>query len=103
MQRHFARRIESLEQTILPLTASVFLDRVRKQARRSGRSFDSAMESLVSRVSDDELEHLTTEFETMAFGNDTVARDDAKHETLAAAGYPAWSGSPIDELGEEGW
>jgi hypothetical protein len=83
MQRHLARTIESLEQSILPLTASVFLDRVRKHARRSGQRFDSAMESLVSRVSDDELEHLTTEFETMAFGDDTVARDAAKRETLA--------------------
>jgi hypothetical protein len=103
MQRHFARRIESLEQSILPLTASVFLDRARKHDRRSGQSLGSAMQSLVSRVSDDELEHLTTEFETMAFGDDTAARDAAKRETLAAAGYPDWTSPPAEESRDKGW
>jgi hypothetical protein len=86
MQRQFARRIESLEQSILPLTASVFLERVRKHARRSGKNFDSAMQSLVSKASDDELQRLETEFERMAFGDDIAARDAVKREVLVAAG-----------------
>jgi hypothetical protein len=103
MQRHFARRIESLEQSILPLTASIFLDRARKHARRSGQSFDSAMQSLVSKVSDDDLERLTTEFEWMAFGDDIAARDAAKRETLTAAGCSVCPSSPGEESREEGW
>ena len=102
MQRHLARRIESLEQSILPLTASVFLERVRMHARRSGKSFGAAMDSLVSKVSDDELERLTAEIEWLAFGDDIAARDAAKRETLAAAGCPVWN-LPGEESGGEGW
>ena len=102
MQRHLARRIESLEQSILPLTASVFFDRVRKHARRSGKSFDSAMQALVSKASDDELERLEAEFERMAFGDDTAAQDAAKREVFAAAGYPDWN-PPGEEPRDEGW
>jgi hypothetical protein len=93
MQRHIARRIESLEQSILRATASVFLGRVRKHARRSGKSFYSAMQSLVSKGSDDELQRLETEFERMAFGDDTAARDAAKREALAAAAPTCSPGS----------
>ena len=103
MQRHLARRIESLEQSILPLTASVFLERVRKHARRSGKSFDAAMDSLVSKVSDDELERLTAAVEWLAFGDDIAARDAAKRETLLAAGYTEWPSSPGQESRDEGW
>jgi hypothetical protein len=102
MQRRLARRIESLEQSILPLTASVFLGRVKKHAQRRGISFDSAMQSLISKASDDELESLEAEFERIAFGDDTVARDAAKREVLAATGYPDWN-PPGEELKEEGW
>ena len=79
MQRQFARRIASLEEFILPLTASVFLERVRNHARRSGKSFDSAMQSLVTKVSDDELQRLETEFE--------------RSDRPARLGTTAWSGS----------
>lgn len=102
MQRRLARRIETLEQSILPLTASIFLERVGKHARRSGKSFDSAMQSLISKVIDDELERLETEFERMAFGDDTAARDAAKREVLAAAGYPDWN-PPAEESWDEQW
>ena len=91
-----------MELSILPLTATVFLDRVRKHARRSGKSFDSAMQSLVSKVTDDELQRLETEFEQMAFGDDSAARDAAKREALAAAGYPVWN-LPSEESRDEGW
>jgi hypothetical protein len=92
-----------LEQSILPLTTGVFLERVRKHARRTGMSLDSAMQSLHSKASDDELERLTTEFEWMAFGDDIAARDAAKREVFAAAGYPDWTSPPIEGSRDEGW
>ena len=72
----------------LPLSAEVFCRRVRTHARRTKTSFGSAFESLISKVSDDELETLEAEFERIAFGDDTAARDAAKREVLADAGYP---------------
>jgi hypothetical protein len=103
MQRHLARRIESLEESILPLTGSAFLERVRKHARRSGKSYESALQSLVSKLSDNELDRLTTEVEWLAFGDDTAARDAAKRETLAAAGYTDWQNLPGQESRDQGW
>jgi hypothetical protein len=91
MQRGIAGRIGSLEEFLLPLSASVFLARVRTHARRSGTSFGSSFDSLISKVSDHELDLLATEFERIAFGDDTAARDAAKSEVLAAAGYPDWN------------
>jgi hypothetical protein len=103
MQRCIGRRIASLEQSILPLTTSVFLERARKQARRRGMSLGSAMDLLIAKASDDELERLTEEFECLAFGSDTAARDAAKREVLAAAGYPDWTSPPVEESRDEGW
>jgi hypothetical protein len=103
MQRGIKRRIEGLEQSILPLTDSVFLGRVKKHAQRRGISFDLAMQSLISKVSDGELESLEAEFERIAFGDDTAARDAAKRAFYfvafgfahaAAAGAVPASSSP---------
>jgi len=80
----------------------VFFARAKAHARRSGTTFGSAFDSLLSKVSDDDLEHLTGDLERMAFGDDTAARDAAKREVLAAAGYPVWN-LPGEELMEEGW
>jgi hypothetical protein len=102
MQRAIARRIGSLEECLLPLSATVFLARVRTHARRSGTTFGSAFDSLISKVSDDELERLETEFERMAFGGDTAARDAAKREVLSAAGYPVWNPAGA-ESSDEAW
>ena len=60
------------------------------------------MESLISKVSDDELERLTAEFERLAYGSDTVARDAAKRAFFAEAGYPDWN-PPVEESRAEGW
>jgi hypothetical protein len=103
MQRHFERRIASLEEFILPLSASVFLERAREQARRRGTSLGSAIDSLISKASDDELERLAAELERLAFGSDTAARDAAKRKVLAAAGYPDWTSPPVEESRDEGW
>ena len=49
------------------------------------------MTSLLKDVSDGELESLAAEFERLAFGSDTVARDAAKRKVFAATGYPDWT------------
>jgi hypothetical protein len=98
MQRGIARRIGSLEGFLLPLSASVFIARVRTHARRTGTSFGSALDSLISKVSDDEFDLLATELERIAFGDDTAARDAAKRE----AGYEVL-GPPAVELADEAW
>ena len=103
MQRGIPRRIGSLEEFLLPLSANVFLARVRSHARRSGMTFGSAFDSLISKVSDDELRRLEVEFERLAFGDGTSRHGDAaKRDVYAAAGYPDWN-SPCEELRNEGW
>ena len=87
----------------LPLTAERFMVRVNQRARRSGVSASSAMDTLLKDVSDDELASLEAEFEQMVYGSDTAARDAAKREVVAAAGYPVWSVPPVDQSREEGW
>jgi hypothetical protein len=102
MQREIGRRIASLELSILPLSVSVFMARVKAHGRRTGVTYWSAFDFLISKASDDELERLETELEQMVFGGDTVARDAAKREALAAAGYPDWNPSG-DQSRDEGW
>jgi hypothetical protein len=102
MQRGIGRRIGSLEELLLPLSVAVFSARVRTHARRTGTTFGSAFDSLISKVSDDELGCLEAEFERIAFGGDTAGRDAAKREVLAAAGYPVGN-PPAEESMEEAW
>jgi hypothetical protein len=73
------------------MTADLFLARAEKHARRTGMSLETAIQSLVSSVTDDDLDRLAGEFERMAFGDDTAARDAAKRKVFAAAGYPNWT------------
>ena len=61
------------------------------------------MDKLLKDLSDDELASLEAEFEQIAFGSDTAARDAAKREVLAAAGYPVWSTPSVEESRDEGW
>ncbi len=49
------------------------------------------MDTLLKDLSDGELASLGAEFEQIVFGSDTAARDAAKREVFAAAGYPIWS------------
>ena len=77
MQRGIERRIGNLEEFLLPLSAEVFCARVRTHARRTKTSFGSAYESLISKVSDDELETLEAEFGRMAATASTVETRDA--------------------------
>src|ERR1700689_3361918 len=103
MLRSFGRRLSRLEESIpLPLTAERFLARAYQQARRAGSSYDSAVQVLARDLSDDELGSVTAEFEHMLYGSDTAARDAARQATLAAAGYPVWSGQPGESM-DEGW
>jgi hypothetical protein len=62
-----------------------------------------AMDRLIKEFSDSELESLGAELEQIVFGADTAARDAAKHEVLAAAGYSVWSDPPVEESRDEGW
>jgi hypothetical protein len=98
------RRLCRVEQLLpVPMTAERFVTRAHRLARRSHVSTSSAMDTLVKDLSDTELASLEAEFEQIVYGSDTAARDDAKLATLAAAGYPVWSGPPVEESREEGW
>jgi hypothetical protein len=89
------RRLSRVEEALpVPLTAATFTTRAYRLARRSGMSTSSAMDTLLEDLSDGELASLGAELEQIAFGSDTAARDAAKREVLAAAGYPVWSGPP---------
>ena len=92
MQRGIGRRITMLERSIpVPMTADLFLARAEAHARRTGTSLETAIQSLVGTVTDDDLDRLSAEFERIAFGDDTSARDAAKRKVFAAAGYPDWT------------
>jgi hypothetical protein len=102
--RGLEKRLARLEESVpLPLTAERFVACASQHARRSGVSTSSAMDTLVKGLSDSELDSLAAEFEQIVFGSDTAARDAAKREVLAAAGYPVWSGPRVEESRDEGW
>jgi hypothetical protein len=103
MLRSLKGRIAVLERSIpVPLTAAIFSARVDKHAHQTGESWDTAFQSLISKVSDDELDRLATGFERMTFGDDIAARDAAKRAFFAEAGYPDWN-STGEESRDEGW
>ena len=98
MLRGVRRRLAHLEESIpIPLTAERFLIRANIRATRTGGGLGSAITTLLGDLSDNELDSLQAEFEQAVFGSDTEARDKARRETLAAAGYPDW----INEIGQE--
>lgn len=66
----------------IPMTAAAFLERAESRARRSETSFEAAVETLASAVSNDELERLTSEFEQIVFVGDIASRDAAKGHAL---------------------
>jgi hypothetical protein len=102
--RGLERRLSRLEESIpLPLTAATFTTRAYRLARRSGLSTSSAIDTLLKDPSDSELDSLGAELEEIVFGPDMAARDAAKREVLAAAGYPVWSDPPVEESSVEGW
>jgi hypothetical protein len=84
------------------MTAERFYARAQQYAKHKGVSVGDAMTNLLKEVSDGELESLEAEFEQMAFGSDTAARDAAKRAFFAEAGYPDWN-LPLEESREEGW
>ena len=102
MQRGMARRIAKLAEAVLPLSAAVFVARVRTHARQKRMDYWAAFDAMVRTVSDDELERLAAEFERIAFGDDIAARDAAKLEVFAAAGIPDWN-PRAEERNDEGW
>jgi hypothetical protein len=88
MLRGLEHRLARIEASIpVPVTAAHFLARARQHARRTGVDVESAIATLAKDLSDAELDSITAEFEQVAFGSDTAARDAAKREALAAAGY----------------
>ena len=92
MLRTIRRRLSQIEEAIpLPVTAERFLDRAERHARRTGSSVDAAVEALVQDLSDRDLASLNAEFEQLAFGSDTAARDAMRSRVRAAAGYPSWT------------
>jgi hypothetical protein len=91
MLRDVRRRISNLEESIaVPITADRFLASAHGQARGGG-SVTSAIATLAHDLSDGELNSLTAEFEQLAFGADTVARDAARHRALMTAADQAES------------
>ena len=92
MLRSIRRRLSRVEEFLpIPITAERFYARAQQHARRTGGSVGSAIETLAKNLSDSDLDSISAEFEQIAFGSDTTARDAAKLEVLAAAGYPDWN------------
>jgi len=88
MLRTVRRRVSRIEESIPgPTTAERFITRAHRLAKRTGGNFQSAISTLARDLSDVELDSVTGEFERIAFGSDTAARDAAKREAFAAAGY----------------
>jgi hypothetical protein len=103
MLRSVRRRLDQLEESLpIPVTAERFVTRAYRLARRSRVSTSSVTDTLVKGLGDNELDSLGAELEQIVFGSDTAARDAAKREVLAAAGYPVWSGPPVGES-RDGW
>jgi hypothetical protein len=97
------RRLSRVEESLpVPVTAERFYARAQQYAKRTGVSVEDAIGILAKDLSDKELDSITTEFEQVAFGSDTAARDAAKREVFAAAGYPIWN-LPDGESRDEGW
>lgn len=83
MLRTLNRRLTRVEDTIpLFLTLERFVTRVEQRMKRTGESFDSAIEKLLQDLSKEELQVLAKEGERAAFGSDTAARDEAKRRVL---------------------
>jgi hypothetical protein len=65
-----------LERSIpVPMTAHLFLARAEKHAGRTGTSLETAIQLLVGSITNDDLDRLAAEFERIAFGADTAARE----------------------------
>jgi hypothetical protein len=97
------RRLSRVEEFLpIPMTAERFYARAQQHARPTGGSVGDAMGTLAKDLSDNELDSIAAEFEQIAFGSNTAARDAAKREVLAAAGYPVWN-LPFEESRDEGW
>ncbi len=89
MLRGIEKRLSHLEASIpLPINAERFIARARRRARRTGKNVEASMAAVAQELSDAELESVAAEFEHIVFGSDTAARDAAKREFFAAAGYP---------------
>jgi cytochrome c553 len=103
MLRSIRRRLSRVEEFLpIPITAERFYARAQQHARRTGGSVGSAIETLAKNLSDSDLDSISAEFEQIAFGSDTTARDAAKREVFAAAGYSDWN-PPAEESKDEGW
>jgi hypothetical protein len=85
------------------MTAERFYAQAQQYSKHKGVSVGDAMMSLLKDVSDGELESLEAEFEQLAFGSDTAARDAAKRAFFAEAGFPNWTSPPVEESRDEGW
>jgi cytochrome c553 len=97
------RRLGRVEEVLpVPMTAERFYARAQQHARKAGGSIGDAMGTLAKDLSDNELDSIAAEFEQLAFGSNAAARDAAKGEVLATAGYPVWN-LPSEESMEEGW
>ncbi len=98
------KRLAGVEECLpVPVTAERFYARAQQHASRFGGNVASAFAMLVKEPTDGQLESLAAEFEWLASGSDTAARDAAKREVFAAAGYPDWSASPAAKSEVEGW
>jgi cytochrome c553 len=59
-------------------TLARFRENARRIAHRTKTSFESAVQTLLRELSDEDLESLAAEAASIAFGNDTAARDEVK-------------------------
>jgi hypothetical protein len=92
MLRSIRGRLSRVEESLpVPMTAERFYARGQLHAKRTDGSVGDAIATVAKDLGDSEVVSITTQFEQIAFGSDTAARDAAKRETLGAAGHPVWN------------
>jgi hypothetical protein len=85
------RRLSRVEESIpVPATAERFYARACRYAERTDGSVESAIAVLAKDLSDSDLDSIAAEFERIAFGDDTAARDAAKQKFLDSLPKNCW-------------
>jgi hypothetical protein len=86
MMNNIRRRLSRVEESIpVPLTAERFYARACQHAKRTDGNIESAVALLAKDLSDNDLHSIASEFERIAFGDDTAARDASKRQFLGLA------------------
>ena len=63
-------------------TLAHFREKARRIAQRTKATYESAVQALLRESSDEDLKNLADEAASIAFGNDTAARDEVKLQAM---------------------